>query len=184
VEPEGAGANRRGRGRGDERVARARADPLADAVDHPDREHVPGRGGEGDERPDDGRDRVADEDERLEPSAPIGEETGRVLEDVRDEVGGALDEPDEGVRRPEAGEEGGEEREDRLARGVGEEAHEPQADDGRGQLLLRPTPRVLAVLVHRLAPPIGLARVSRDAPAGDRSWTERRGALDIPPSRI
>jgi hypothetical protein len=134
VEAVGAGADGGVRHGGDERVARARADALAHPIGEPDHEHVPGSQGEGDERPDGGGDPVAGEHERLQPRAPIGCEAGRVLEDVRDELGRALDEADEGVGGAERREERREEREDRLARGVGEQAHEPEGDDRARQL--------------------------------------------------
>ena len=148
VEAEGTGPDGGGGRAGDERVARGGADPLAHPVDEPHRQHVPGSGREGHERPGDGGEAVAGEHQRLEAGAPVREQADQVLEEAGDQLAGALDQADEGVGGAQHRQEGRQQREDRLARGVGEQADQPEADDGARQLLLRregPTPLRLPV---------------------------------------
>ena len=78
---------------GDHRVARARADALAGAIEEPRGQHVPGRQRAGDAGTGERRERVSAGDEQP-PRSAIGQPPGRDLEQARQRVRAPLDEAD------------------------------------------------------------------------------------------
>jgi hypothetical protein len=84
---------------GEERVARARAHALAEAIGHARGQDVPRRRREAHQRPHQRRDAIAEDGQGLPAIEPIGEAPRHQLEQRRRRLGRALDGADEGARR-------------------------------------------------------------------------------------
>ena len=116
---------------GEQRVAGGRADPLADSIREPDREHLRPDACERDERARDRSDPVSQEHERLAPPDAIRPDAradfgqrGGCLRDPFDQADGRG--PGAEVLRQEAGKE----RIDHLGRDVGQKGDPPQGQNG------------------------------------------------------
>ena len=135
LQPEGAAAHLGRSDVGDQGVARRRTDPLADAVGHPQPDHLPGGAGQGDHRPHQHRDDVAEDDEAAAPPRRVGQAPGTVLDERRRE----FRRPVERAERQRAaaqhpGHERREQRVDHLAREIVEQRDEPEQKDRPGEL--------------------------------------------------
>src|SRR6185295_11708323 len=117
-------------GIGDQRVARGRPDPLADPVRDPDREDLPGRLSEGDERPDERRERIAEDDQRLSPPQAVRPPARGELQEGGRRLRGSLDRPHRhGAGADDRRQEDRQQRVDHLARRVGEERDRGENDN-------------------------------------------------------
>ena len=122
LQPERATPQRRSRDVGHEGVARRRAEPLTDPVHDPEPDHLPGRGGEADQRSHHDGDGVPEHDQGPPPCRPVGEPPRAELHERRRELRGAVQRAQR-FRSPaqHPGDEGGEQRVDHLARKVVEQ---------------------------------------------------------------
>ncbi len=131
MKTEHASARIGGRKAGEHGVARRAADPLAEPIGEPDRQHLRPRGREPDQRPHHRREAVAREDERLRRAPAVGQPPGQDLEPAAGRLRGPFDHAKRHrARADHLREEERQQRIDHLARHVGEEAHPPEQPDG------------------------------------------------------
>ena len=100
----------------DHGIARRRANPLADAVAHPDHRQLPDAADGTDPGPDQRRQRVSEDHESLASPRPIRPPAGPQLEQTGNRVGQTLDHPQrELVACGQSQQEAGQQRKDHLA---------------------------------------------------------------------
>ncbi len=120
--------------RREHRVARRASNPLPDAIEQADRQHLRPRLGEGNQRPDRRRQRVADEHDRPLRARAVGQPAGGDLQDAVHRFRRALDHPER--ERPctkHARQEKRKERVNGLGRRVGREADPSKQPNWSGE---------------------------------------------------
>src|SRR5467141_191659 len=117
-----------------ERVARGVSHPLSRPLENPHPEKLGPSSGEGEEDLHRGGEAVTCNDETLSLPRGVGQTTREDLRESADALRDALHESDdEGIRRQDLDQEEREDGENHLAAHVGEERHEPEYDDVRGE---------------------------------------------------
>ncbi len=144
---------------GDQGVPRRSPDPLPHPVHHADRQHLGGGLREADQRPDEGGDPVAGQDQGLAPRHAVRQPAAPQPEERRGRLRSPLDRSHgHGARSEDGREEERQERIGHLGRHVGEQAHHGESQDVAAETGLHARTRNHPV------------RLIRSRRAGSTSW--------------